>query len=76
MKVDLSLLQELLRVVAATEPSEIDCDEFLARVSAYLEYVDIGGETAVDLRIVRQHLEICGECQEEFEALVALHMGA
>ena len=66
-------LRELLRVVAATEPQEIDCEEFLARVGAYLEEMKPTGEPPAELRRVAQHLEICSECREEFDALVDLH---
>ena len=66
-------LRELLRLVAATESREIDCDEFLARVGAYLEGVKATGEPPAELRQVAQHLEICAECREEFDALVGLH---
>ena len=73
MKPTQAQLRELLRVVAATEPREIDCEEFLARVGAYLEGVTLTGEPPAELRQVVQHLEICSECREEFDALVDLH---
>ncbi len=66
-------LRELLRVLAATEPQEIDCEELLARVGAYLEGVKPAGEPPAELRQVAQHLEICSECREEFDALVDFH---
>ncbi len=65
-------LRELLRVVAATRPQEIDCEQFLTRVAAYLETI---GDQALlpELDIVAQHLEVCPECSEEFDALVSTH---
>ena len=73
MKPTRAQLQELLRVVEATEPREIDCEEFLARVGAFLEGLERGGEPPPELRLVSQHLEICSECREEFDAMVELH---
>ncbi len=67
-------LLELLRVVAATAPREIDCEEFLARVGPFLEGLERGSELPPELRPISQHLEICSECREEFEALVQLHL--
>ena len=74
MKPTREQLRELLRVVAATEPQEVDCEEFLARVGAYLEGVKPTREPPAELRQVAQHLEICAECREEFDALMDLHM--
>ena len=70
MKPTTEQLRELLRVVAATRPQEIDCEQFLTRVAAYLESL---GEQALppELDVVAQHLEVCPECSEEFDALAA-----
>jgi len=65
-------LRELLRLVAATAPRELDCDEFLARVGSLLEAWR--GGVPDELRDVAQHLEVCPECLEEFEALLALRL--
>ena len=72
MKPTTEQLRELLRVVAATRPQEIDCEQFLTRVAAYLESL---GEQALppELDVVAQHLEVCPECSEEFDALVSAH---
>ncbi len=76
MKPTREQLRELLRVVAATEPQEIDCEEFLARVGAYLEGMKPTGEPPAELRQVAQHLEICSECREEFDVLVDVYTRA
>ena len=73
MKPTRAQLQELLRVVAATEPREIDCEEFLERVGALLEALEPGSEPPPELRLVSQHLEVCSECRADFEALVELY---
>ncbi len=66
-------LRELLRLVAATEAREIDCEEFLDRAAAYLESLADGRELPPELREVSQHLAICEGCREELDALVELH---
>ena len=73
MKPTRAQLQELLRVVAATEPREIDCEEFLSRVGVFLEGLEPASEPPPELRLVSQHLEVCSECREDFEALVELY---
>ncbi len=72
MKPTTEQLRELLRVVAATRAQEIDCEQFLTRVAAYLETI---GDQALlpELDVVAQHLEVCPECSEEFDALVFAH---
>ena len=67
-------LLELLRAVEATEPREIDCDEFLARVGAFVEGMEREDELLAALRWVCQHAEICTPCREELEALLELHL--
>lgn len=63
-------LLELLRSVEATEPEEIDCDEFLARVAPYLEQLESHETLSVEFGKTAQHLAVCPECREEFDALL------
>ena len=63
-------LAELARLVASTAPQEIDCDDVLDRVAAYLEAHHRDADLPDALREVRQHLEVCPQCREEFDALV------
>lgn len=65
-------LRELLDVVLSTAPEEIDCDEFLARISACLESLGPYDEIPAELGPVSQHLEICLECREEYDALLEI----
>ena len=63
-------LQTLLRLVLATEPDEIDCDEFLKRIAGVFEAIDRNADPPPELAAVSQHLDVCPECREEFDALV------
>ena len=62
-------LRDLLRAVALTAPEEIDCQELISRVGAFLETLERGEQPPPELDLVSQHLSICPECVEEFEAL-------
>ena len=73
MKPARAQLLELLRIVAATDPRELNCEEFLARVGAYLEGLEQGSAPPPELSQVSRHLEVCPECHEEFEALVEVY---
>lgn len=65
--------RELLRVVLATAPTEIDCDQLLVRVGALLEALRGGAAVPPDLLPALQHLQVCPECREEFDALLEAH---
>lgn len=66
-------LRELLRLVAETEPEELDCDQVLDRLGALLESLEQQEEPPPELAGVAQHLEVCGECREEFDALIRVY---
>lgn len=62
-------LRKLLELVDITQDDEIDCDELLARVGGYLERLGPDGTPPPGYEDVVQHLRVCPECFEEFEAL-------
>ena len=59
----------LLRLVGLTEEKEINCEQCLALVAEFAEQEACAMKVREGLEAVRQHLSICGECQEEYEAL-------
>ena len=69
MKVNEGKIRDLLRLLEATEPREIDCEEFLARVGAYLESLEPGAPVSSGFEEAAQHLRVCAECKEEWDAL-------
>lgn len=65
-------LRDLLRLVLSTEANEIDCDDFLTRVAACLESLGPHDGIPPEFHAVAQHLDVCGECREEYEALLEI----
>ncbi len=63
-------LRKLLTLLDLTEAREIDCTEFLHRAAGFLERLGPDGTPPPGYEEVVQHLRICPECEEEFEALV------
>lgn len=63
-------LADLAKLLGDTADCEIDCAELLDRVAAYLEAIKDRRVLASPLKQVAQHLKICPECREEFEALI------
>jgi hypothetical protein len=63
-------IQTMLDVVRATQPVEIDCDGgCLEQVAEFAEAHLLGKPVPEGLMAVEQHLSVCHECREEFEAL-------
>lgn len=60
----------LISRLEATLEEELSCDEVFAMVDDYAE-AHLQGEQVEHLRpIIRQHLDLCRECEEEYEALL------
>jgi predicted anti-sigma-YlaC factor YlaD len=57
--------------IAETQEAEIGCDECFDEVDRFIEMELSGLDAAQAMPLVQEHLEICGECREEFEALLA-----
>lgn len=62
-------LANLLRLIGLTKDTEINCDQCLSLVAEFAERELAGRSVDESLRAVEEHLAICGECREEYEAL-------
>ncbi len=60
----------VVKEIAEVREVEIGCDECLAQVDRFVEMELSGLNAARAMPLVQEHLEICGECREEFEALL------
>ena len=58
----------LLRHIWETEDEEISCTECFDLVPQYVD-LEIAGQVADKLPRLRQHLNQCGVCREEYETL-------
>jgi hypothetical protein len=63
-------MRALLRTVSCTRENELTCDECLVQLASFAAFTLRGrpAEEAYDL--LRHHLQICGECHEEFTLLL------
>jgi hypothetical protein len=62
-------IERLLQLVGLTKDRELNCEECLALVAEFAEQQLAGKSVSAGLKAVEQHLSICGECREEYEAL-------
>lgn len=63
-------LSKLARIIAETREEEIGCDECLEEMARFAEMELVGLDAAASLPLVEDHLSKCGDCREEFEALL------
>lgn len=64
-------LEALARVVADTVHDEISCEQLLDRLGAYVEHRGDPKALPPLLKAVEEHLRICPECMQEYQALLA-----
>ena len=65
-----SLVEQLVKSLEITHEEECACDEFHDLIDQYAE-TNIRGEDAARLMpLIKNHLEMCHECCEEYDALL------
>jgi hypothetical protein len=61
----------LIGEIADTRDVESGCDACFEQLDRFVEIELSGLNAAQAMPLVQEHVEICGECREEFEALRA-----
>jgi hypothetical protein len=59
-----------LRVLEEVRADELDCDEIFSKLDEYVERQVDKHDAAQLMPFIREHLDICPECCEEYEALL------
>ena len=70
MKLSLNVLKKMVRSIASTKEVEYDCDECFDHIDQFVEDMLQDKNAAEAMPLVQDHLNRCGACQEEFEALL------
>jgi hypothetical protein len=68
---DEQALKEMARGIMTARPDEIGCAEYFDQVDRFVEMELAGRDAAAAMPLVQDHLDRCGNCREEFEALLA-----
>ncbi len=70
MKLTTDLLKKMIRMVKMTKSDEIGCDECFEELHQFAE-MKLAGKSPEDaMPLVKDHLDRCGSCREENEALL------
>lgn len=70
MKLTQDLLKNLIRMVKMTKSDEIGCDECFEELHQFAELELAGKSPEEAMPLVKDHLERCGNCRQEYEALL------
>jgi hypothetical protein len=70
MNLEPETLKRMVRGVLSTRPDEVGCDECFDQLDRFVEMTLAGKNAAEAMPLVRDHLERCRDCREEFEALL------
>lgn len=62
----------VLTMLARTQAEELDCDAVYAVLDQFAEAVQRGENVLTFMPLVRQHLDMCPDCREEYETLLRM----
>lgn len=65
-------MEKMIRSLAMTQDREITCDEVYAVLDEFTEAALRGENILVFMPLVRQHLDMCPDCREEYETLLRM----
>jgi hypothetical protein len=66
------LVEWLIRSLENTQAEELSCDDVFSLIDQYAEAHMRGEDAARLMPLLKQHLDICHECCEEYDALVGV----
>jgi hypothetical protein len=55
-----------------TQKNEISCDEVYAVLDQFAEAVNRGEDILALMPLVKQHMDMCPDCREEYEAILRM----
>ena len=69
------IVHNLIKRLGNTRDEELSCDEVFALVDEYAEANQRGENVASLKPLIRHHLDMCRECDEEYQALLRVLEG-
>lgn len=66
------VVRNLMQMIARTQQRELDCGEVFAVLDQYAEAILAGENISEQFAQVIQHLDLCPDCLEEYEALLSV----
>jgi bacterioferritin-associated ferredoxin len=70
MKLSSEVIQKMMEAVKMTREHELDCGHCYDELDQFVE-LELSGKNAADVMpLVQEHLNLCGACREEYQALL------
>ena len=70
MEMTVLKLKRIMQGILTSDPHEIGCDDCYDHLDVYVEMLIAGQNAAEAFPRIAEHLQRCGNCREEFEALL------
>ncbi len=70
MKLTKEVIRKMMRSIHMTYQQELTCGECFNEVDRFAEIELTGKNPAEAMPLVQEHLERCGNCRDEYEALL------
>lgn len=70
------VLKTVFRKIGQTQEVELTCGEVFDLLDQYAEMAANGEDVTKLMPLVKQHLEMCADCREEFESLLKVLQSA
>ncbi len=64
------VVQRFLRILDEVRLDDMPCSQVYARLDEYVEKEMNGEEAAVVMPLLKEHLDLCPDCCEEYETLL------
>ena len=61
---------KLLHMIDSTREEELDCGAVIDNLDSYVEYSIKPAEKNQIIQLIEEHLDMCGDCAEEFQILL------
>jgi hypothetical protein len=65
------MMNAMLMGLAQTRDRELSCDEVFEMLDVFVELLNQGEDVVKLLPLVQHHLDMCPDCREEYEVLLA-----
>ncbi len=69
---DKEMITKLMSMLNNTHEKEFSCDEVFELLDQYAEQIIKGENAGQFLSLIKQHLDICKDCSEEYESLISI----
>lgn len=70
MQLTKDVIKKMMRSIHLTHQHELTCDECFNEIDRFAELELTGKNPAEAMPLVQEHLERCGNCKDEYEALL------